>query len=952
MTIAPKIVPCHLNPSEWVQQFDCRHVKPLIVCRGPVRLEAIEVFQAMGIEKIGILLSDKDSQVYDDCRAPERYVLPPECVHRIEDYQSVGPEGRQAHIQQIIGIAKTGGYNAIFAGYGFMAESADFVQAVTEANLRFIGPSVPVVMRAGQKDDAKQLAREVGVSTTAGIDDLAARALLRQLGTREAIESHPNFLQQWNSLSDQSDLNDLSDLQLAEHLLNFARNKNEPLLSFDVFVEQAIIEIKKLRQAYPNRILRFKAVGGGGGKGQRLLPIDVLDSQLPEWLPEVFHNVLNEVGATNGNENILIELNIDQSRHQEIQLVGNGQWCIALGGRDCSVQWQDQKLVELSITELELENTLLKCADEDQELQLAISQELKLLRAMEHDAVNFGRALGLDSVSTFECLVSEAEYAFMELNARLQVEHRVTEQCYTVCFSNPDNASENFQVQSLIELMVLLAFYGPLLPEPVRVALSPAAAEVRMNATDSALAPHVGGLIRQWKIPQSLSVLVYDQGISNRVSNQGMPYRLAGAYDSNIALLIVQGSSRKDCLRQVSELISSMSLSGDQLETNLFFHQGLLCWLQGQCVYPRVPTHITGLHLQAVALSAAQVQQWDIASVWRQWVKAFINQQPETHHEDWKQISEALSSLAVAPLTKLLSNAHLLYGWLSLSQDYLILSKLINTKGVLGSVQSCWRAQPSAWLKATIKYLGLESSETVQGLWPEDQALLDTMIQFYDQLYQFLKDEKLTNQAAGFDLSLIFSASGGAENLDQQWQAIQQNHAAYGLIFGFWQWLLVSVHRQGQILQLNRGGDLMPVDFEHGPEQLGLARSILSPPPEAPSNEIVAPTGGLYYAQPSPGQPPFVQKGQSFRKGDTLCILEVMKMFNPVKAEFDGTIEAVLVGGTEAVVVRKGQSLFEVSSTQGPKAVKKEENTSKRLDVEIKSWFEIEALKKANHQVS
>ena len=51
------------------------------------------------------------------------------------------------------------------------------------------------------------------------------------------------------------------------------------------------------------------------------------------------------------NKNILLELNIEQTRHNEIQLVGNGDWCLTLGGRDCSLQMHEQKLLEVSITQ-------------------------------------------------------------------------------------------------------------------------------------------------------------------------------------------------------------------------------------------------------------------------------------------------------------------------------------------------------------------------------------------------------------------------------------------------------------------------------------------------------------------------------------------------------------------------------------------------------------------------
>ena len=60
-----------LRQSEWTEQFRCDHLKPLIICRGPIRKEALDVFAEMGINTYGILLSEKDSIVYRGALAPE-----------------------------------------------------------------------------------------------------------------------------------------------------------------------------------------------------------------------------------------------------------------------------------------------------------------------------------------------------------------------------------------------------------------------------------------------------------------------------------------------------------------------------------------------------------------------------------------------------------------------------------------------------------------------------------------------------------------------------------------------------------------------------------------------------------------------------------------------------------------------------------------------------------------
>lgn len=62
-----------------------------------------------------------------------------------------------------------------------------------------------------------------------------------------------------------------------------------------------------------------------------------------------------------------------------------------------------------------------------------------------------------------------------------------------------------------------------------------------------------------------------------------------------------------------------------------------------------------------------------------------------------------------------------------------------------------------------------------------------------------------------------------------------------------------------------------------------------------------SPMVGTFYAAPSPGAAPFVQVGQTVKKGDTLGIIEAMKMFNPIEAEFDGTVVAILVESGQPV---------------------------------------------------
>ena len=90
------------------------------------------------------------------------------------------------------------------------------------------------------------------------------------------------------------------------------------------------------------------------------------------------------------------------------------------------------------------------------------------------------------------------------------------------------------------------------------------------------------------------------------------------------------------------------------------------------------------------------------------------------------------------------------------------------------------------------------------------------------------------------------------------------------------------------------------------------ARKILVPPPVASANEIVAVSGGMFYAQETPGAPSFLEVGTHFEQGDPLYIIEVMKMFNKVYAEFSGTVTEALIENGDGVIVRKGEALYRI----------------------------------------
>ena len=457
--------------SAWVRQYACEDIDCLIICRGPIRKEVMDVLTEMGA-KYGILLSEKDSITFQNALAPElRLINDPTRIHRVPDYTGATKEERDQRIKQIIQIAKDNGHNSIFAGYGFMAEDQSLVRAIEEAGLIFIGPCSRTVFQAGLKDEAKRAALTSNVSVVPGIDNLTVRTLLTKAHDEGGLETIARAHQLDVPIGS-------TEYEQAEALLTASYEALTDVITIDEIAKRAEIEVAELFDKQPHNRIRLKAIGGGGGKGQRIVaaPLDYAGDQATQVknasakVPALIREILNEVKATGhgDNKNILIELNIEATRHQEIQVIGNGNWCVTLGGRDCSLQMHEQKLLEVSTTTESLRTIIAESSNHPTQRR-ALETDLQILECMEDEAVRFGTAVGLDSVATFECIVDADRHYFMEMNTRIQVEHRVSELCYGLRFENPDDPSDAFIVNSLVEVMAIIAWHKRKLPKPTRI---------------------------------------------------------------------------------------------------------------------------------------------------------------------------------------------------------------------------------------------------------------------------------------------------------------------------------------------------------------------------------------------------------------------------------------------------------------------------------------------------
>ncbi len=886
--------------SDWVAQFDCTHMRPLIICRGPIRKEAMDVFAEMGISHYGILLSEKDSIVYQNALAPElRSLTDPDRVHRVPDYTGANKEERDQRIQQIIRIARDNDYNAIFAGYGFMAEDETMVAAMEDAGLNFIGPCSRTVHDAGLKDEAKRTALRTGVSVTPGIDNGTALTLLRKhpdVAALKALCKEHGLAVDAEQLNDESiTLEDKADLVLAA-----SYDKGIDLYTVGELCEALTEAVEKMAADYPDNRVRLKAISGGGGKGQRILGIGEAAKT-----PEKVREILNEVKTTGvgDNKNVLVELNIETTRHQEIQVIGNGDWCITMGGRDCSLQMHEQKLLEVSVTVESLQKAIEQAvAGGNAVEERVLRQDLATLEAMEDQAARFGAAVGLDSVSTFECIVDRDKHFFMEMNTRIQVEHRVTELCYALQFTNPDNEDEHFVVESLVEAMVLLAAHGEKLPKPTRILRHDDSVEARLNATNQALQPSAGGQIEYWSDAIEGEIRD-DQGISlhNPDTDVFMKYTLAGAYDSNIALLLTVGDTRLDVYERMAETIRRTNMRGKDLATNLEFHYGLVNWFIGQNINARPTTRFIVPYLTAVGELKQQANNMDLEYAWQQICGAALAGASEDSAGALRDALQLKHTLLLRPLEKLLEQPHILAGWLSINRDcYTVIEGKIS-----------WNENPIELLADTYHFLNMDhvpNRPPANIIWDHDNAVLQQGLDFYNELNNRLAAQDW------IELQSVLAQGQAPEGMDDDlWQRVRAAHAGFQAGTDILA-VLPSIAEATGYYELTVNPDLtihIPERLTDSDLQARMAK-VLVPPPMAKSDEILAASGGMFYGRESPEHELFVQEGDHFEAGDPLFIVEVMKMFNKVYAPFAGTIDKVLVD-TDGVIIHKGQPIFKIT---------------------------------------
>ena len=272
--------------------------------------------------------------------------------------------------------------------------------------------------------------------------------------------------------------------------------------------------------------LLVKAVSGGGGRGMKLV-------RSAEELPHTLDLAVSEAAAAFGDPRVYLERFVASGRHVEVQVLGDGTRAVALGDRDCSVQRRYQKLFEEAPAPLVPARVRAEMADAA--LALALH-------------------LGYRGLGTVELLYDREREAFyfLEMNARIQVEHPVTEMV-----TGLDLVAEQLAVAEGLPLRV----------RQEDVVLTGHAVECRINAEDWAhgFRPSPGRIDRV--------VLPVGDGLRVDTHIQGgavvPPY-----YDSLLAKLIVHGVDRADALARAQVALELLRIDG--VATTVPVHRALL----------------------------------------------------------------------------------------------------------------------------------------------------------------------------------------------------------------------------------------------------------------------------------------------------------------------------------------------------------------------------------------
>ena len=267
----------------------------------------------------------------------------------------------------------------------------------------------------------------------------------------------------------------------------------------------------------------LKAVAGGGGRGMRAV------TKVDE-LPAAYERCRSEARAAFGADGVYAERLMRGARHIEVQVLGDGQDVIALGERDCTLQRRFQKLVEIAPSP-------------------ALTDAMR--ERLTDAALRMARAVNYLGLGTFEFLVDVArgEFVFIETNARLQVEHTVTEEV---------TGLDLVQLQVQVAAGRRLAELGLVEPpRPQGFAIQWRINAETLDAQGQALPS--SGRLERFDLPAGPGVRIDTHALAGTTPS---PH-----YDSLLAKLIVRGPRFEDALRRSQRALAECRIDG--VKTNV-----------------------------------------------------------------------------------------------------------------------------------------------------------------------------------------------------------------------------------------------------------------------------------------------------------------------------------------------------------------------------------------------
>ena len=130
---------------------------------------------------------------------------------------------------------------------------------------------------------------------------------------------------------------------------------------------------------------------------------------------------------------------------------------------------------------------------------------------------------------------------------------------------------------------------------------------------------------------------------------------------------------------------------------------------------------------------------------------------------------------------------------------------------------------------------------------------------------------------------------------------ILENSNVNEIEVSFWGRKFRVVKEPNIVTKDDSGPDVRTIDDPKGSKETpGEGESILTE--KSPrGEELLSPMPGTYYAAATPDDPPFISKGDSVREGQTLCIIEAMKIMNEIESECDGIVTEIMVENGDPV---------------------------------------------------